>query len=89
MGDQRKSVFQDIALLTGGNAITEGLDMQKNIQISDLGYAKKVTIGKNRTVIESRALHHQLRGSEPLKKAAAADLRRIGEREYSSSQGAI
>ena len=54
LGDQRKSWLQDIALLTGGKAIMEGLDTQlKNIQISDLGQAKKVTIDKNRTVIES------------------------------------
>jgi len=47
--------LQDIALLTGGKALMEGLDIQlKNIQISDLGQAKKVTIGKNRTVIESQ-----------------------------------
>jgi chaperonin GroEL len=52
-GDQRKSMLQDIAVLTGGKAITEGLDIQlKNIQISDLGQAKKVTIGKNNMVIE-------------------------------------
>ncbi|MFZ0319839.1 MAG: TCP-1/cpn60 chaperonin family protein, partial [Candidatus Sulfotelmatobacter sp.] len=61
LGDQRKSWLQDIALLTGGKAVMEGLDIQlKNIQISDLGRAKKVTIGKNHTVIEGRALYHQL-----------------------------
>src|SRR5450759_2564840 len=41
-GDQRKSILHDIALLTGGKAITEGLDSQlKNVQISDLGQARK------------------------------------------------
>jgi chaperonin GroEL len=65
--DQRKSWLQDIALLTGGKAITEGFDTQlKNIQISDLGQAKKVIIGKNRTMIESRATYHQLSSSVPL-----------------------
>src|ERR1700694_1182555 len=54
-GDQRKSMLQDIALLTGGKAITEGLDIQlENIQISDLGQAKKITIDKNNTVLEGR-----------------------------------
>jgi chaperonin GroEL len=55
--DQRKSWLQEIALLTGGKAIMEGLDIQlKNIQISDLGQAKKVIVNKNRTVIESTAI---------------------------------
>jgi chaperonin GroEL len=53
--DQRKSILQDIALLTSGKAITEGLDIQlKNIPISDLGQPKKVIIDKN-TVVEGRA----------------------------------
>ena len=60
LGDQRKSWLQEIALLTGGKAITQGLDTQlKYIQIPDLGQAKKVIIDKNRTVIESRAIYHQ------------------------------
>ena len=55
-GDQRKRVLQEIALLTGGKAVTEGLDIElKNIQISDLGQAKKITVDKNSTVIEGRA----------------------------------
>jgi chaperonin GroEL len=60
-GDQRKNMLQDIALLTGGKAITEGLDIQlRNIQISDLGQAKKITIDKNNTVVEARAKHDHL-----------------------------
>jgi chaperonin GroEL len=55
-GDQRKSMLQDIALLTGGKAITEGLDIQlTNVQISDLGHAKKITVDKNGTVVEGKA----------------------------------
>jgi chaperonin GroEL len=55
-GDQRKSMLQNIALLTGGKAITEGLDIPlKNIRISDLGKARKITIDKNNTVVEGRA----------------------------------
>jgi chaperonin GroEL len=58
-GDQRKRMLQDIALLTGGKAITDGLDIQlNNIQISDLGLAKKITIDKNNTVVEG---HSQVR----------------------------
>jgi chaperonin GroEL len=54
-GDYGKRVLQAIALLTGGKAITEGIDIQlKGIQISDLGQAKKITIDKNNTVVEGR-----------------------------------
>jgi chaperonin GroEL len=53
-GDQRKRMLQAIALLTSGKVITEGLDIQlKNIQISDLGQAKKITVDKNNTVVEA------------------------------------
>jgi len=60
-GDQRKSMLQDLALLTGGKAFTEGFDVQlKNMQISDLGQAKKITIDKNKTVVEGRPRYNQL-----------------------------
>jgi len=87
LGGQRKSWLQDIAVLTGGKAIVAGLDTQlKNIQISDLGQAKKVVIGKNRTVIESRAIDHQLCSSVPLKSSPVPDSSQHGKREYSSTQ---
>jgi chaperonin GroEL (HSP60 family) len=60
-GDQRKSLLHDIARLSGGTAITEDLEIQlNNIQISDLGQARKITIGKNHTIIEGRAQCEQL-----------------------------
>jgi chaperonin GroEL (HSP60 family) len=60
-GDQRKRMLQDVARLTGGKAITEDLDIPVwNIQISDLGQAKKITIDKNTTVIEGRVKYDQL-----------------------------
>lgn len=53
-GDQRKSMLHDLALLTGGKAIGEGIGLQlKNIQISDLGQASKITVDKNNTVVEA------------------------------------
>jgi chaperonin GroEL (HSP60 family) len=56
--DQRKSMLQGIASLTGGKAITKGLDIQlRNIQLSDLGQAAKITIDKNNTVVEVRAVY--------------------------------
>jgi chaperonin GroEL (HSP60 family) len=60
-GDQRKNMLLGIARLTGGKAITEGLDIQlNNIQISDLGQAKKITIDKNHTVVEGKVKYDQL-----------------------------
>jgi chaperonin GroEL len=54
--DQRKTLLHDIALLTGGKVITEGLDLQlKNIQISDLGQARRITIDRNNTLVEGRS----------------------------------
>ncbi len=42
-GDRRKAMLQDIAILTGGKAITEDLDIKfGNVQLSDLGQAKAV-----------------------------------------------
>jgi chaperonin GroEL len=55
-GDQRTSILQNIALLTGGRTIGDGLDVQlKNIQISDLGQARKIFIDKNTTMVEGRS----------------------------------
>jgi chaperonin GroEL len=53
VGDKRKNMLQNIALLTGGKAITADLDLT-NVQISDLGQARKITIDKNNTVVEGR-----------------------------------
>jgi chaperonin GroEL len=53
-GDRRKSMLEDIAILTGGRAIMEelGIDLEK-VELSDLGRAKKVTIDKdNSTIVE-------------------------------------
>jgi chaperonin GroEL len=53
-GDRRKAMLEDIAILTGGKAITEDLGIKlENVRLEDLGRAKKVTIDKdNTTVIE-------------------------------------
>ena len=51
-GDRRKAMLDDIAILTGGRSITEDLGIKlENIQIDDLGSAKKVTIDKDNTTI--------------------------------------
>jgi chaperonin GroEL len=51
-GDRRKSMLEDIAVLTGGKAITEDLGIKlESLTLEDLGQAKKVTIDKDNTTI--------------------------------------
>ncbi len=51
-GDRRKAMLEDIAILTGGKAITEDLGIKlENVKIEDLGTAKRVTIDKDNTTI--------------------------------------
>ncbi len=51
-GDRRKSMLQDIAILTGGQVISEDLGMKlENVTIDMLGTAKKVNITKDETTI--------------------------------------
>ena len=53
-GDRRKAMLQDLAIMVGGQAIFEDLGIQlENVQLSDLGRAKKIVVDKdNCTVIE-------------------------------------
>jgi chaperonin GroEL len=51
-GDRRKAMLEDIAILTGGRALTEDLGIKlENVKLEDLGKAKKVTIDKDNTTI--------------------------------------
>lgn len=51
-GDRRKAMLDDIAILTGGKCLTEDLGIKlENIELEALGEAKRVTIGKEETVI--------------------------------------
>ena len=51
-GDRRKAMLEDIAILTGGTCITEDLGIKlENIELKELGEAKRVTISKEETVI--------------------------------------
>ena len=63
-GDRRKAMLEDIAILTGGRAIFEDLGIElKNIQISDLGRAKKVVVDKeNTTIIEGAGSSNDIKG---------------------------
>ncbi len=51
-GERRKAMLQDIALLTGGQVVTEDLGTKlENIELSQLGKAQKLVIGKEMTTI--------------------------------------
>jgi chaperonin GroEL len=63
-GDRRKAMLQDIAVLTGGRAITEDLGIKlENIKLEDLGRAKKVVVDKdNTTIIEGAGRKADIEG---------------------------
>jgi len=51
-GDRRKALLQDIAIMCGGQAIFEDLGIKlENVQLSDLGRAKKLVVDKDNTTI--------------------------------------
>jgi chaperonin GroEL len=51
-GDRRKAMLEDIAILTGGKAITEDLGIKlENLKLDDLGRAKKVVVTKDNTTL--------------------------------------
>src|SRR5437773_2101656 len=63
-GDRRKAMLEDIATLTGGKVISEDLGIKlENVQMSDLGKAKKITIDKdNSTIIEGAGKSADIEG---------------------------
>jgi chaperonin GroEL len=63
-GDRRKAMLEDIAILTGGKAITEDLGIKlENLKLEDLGKAKKVVIDKdNTTIIEGAGTAKAIEG---------------------------
>ena len=51
-GDRRKEMLKDIAVLTGGEAITEDLGLKlESLTLKDLGRAKRITVDKDNTTI--------------------------------------
>ena len=51
-GDRRKAMLEDLAVLTGGKVISEDLGIKlENVQLADLGRAKKITVDKDNTTI--------------------------------------
>ena len=63
-GDRRKAMLEDIAILTGGKAISEDLGIKlENVKLEDLGRAKKITIDKdNTTIIEGAGKSADIEG---------------------------
>jgi chaperonin GroEL len=63
-GDRRKEMLKDIAILTGGQAITEDLGLKlENVDVKDLGRAKKIIIDKeNTTIIEGAGSRKEIEG---------------------------
>jgi len=56
-GDRRKEMLKDIAILTGGQVVSEELGIKlENVTLSDLGQAKSITIDKETTTIVGRDL---------------------------------
>ena len=51
-GDRRKEMLKDIAVLTGGQAVTEDLGLRlENLALTDLGQAKRITVDKDNTTV--------------------------------------
>ena len=82
-GDRRKAMLEDVAILTNGKAITEDLGLKlENLQVEDLGTAKKVTIDKdNTTIIEGGGTQKALEGRVKQLRAQVEDTTSDYDRE--------
>ena len=63
-GDRRKSMLEDMAILTGGKMLSEDLGIKlENVSVDDLGQAKRVTIDKdNSTIVEGKGKAKDIEG---------------------------
>ena len=63
-GDRRKEMLRDIAVLTGGNVISEDLGIKlESVTLNDLGQAKRITIDKeNTTIVEGAGAASDIEG---------------------------
>src|SRR5437773_952207 len=82
-GDRRKAMMEDIAVLTGGKVISEDLGIKlENVQLSDLGRAKKITIDKdNTTIIEGSGKQGDIEGRVKTIRAQVEDTSSDYDRE--------
>src|SRR5205823_6290979 len=82
-GDRRKAMLEDIAVLTGGKPIFEalGIDLE-NVQLADLGQAKKIVIDKdNTTIIEGAGKTDAIKGRIEAIRREIADTKSDYDRE--------
>jgi chaperonin GroEL len=63
-GDRRKAMLEDIAILTGGQFLTEDLGIKlENVQVGDLGQAKRITVDKeSTTILEGKGKSDSIKG---------------------------
>jgi len=82
-GDRRKAMLEDIAILTGGQVISEDIGVKlENIKISDLGRAKKVSVDKdNTTIVEGSGKPDAIKGRVKQIKAQIAETTSDYDRE--------
>jgi chaperonin GroEL len=82
-GDRRKALLEDIAILTGGRAITEDLGLKlEGLTLEDLGRAKKVVVDKdNTTIIEGAGAKKTIEGRVKQIRAQIADTASDYDRE--------
>src|SRR5450631_3534117 len=82
-GDRRKAMLEDVAILTGGKAITEDLGVKlESLKLEDLGKAKKVTIDKdNTTIVEGAGASSAIEGRVKQLRAQVEDTTSDYDRE--------
>jgi chaperonin GroEL len=82
-GDRRKAMMEDIAVLTGGKAIFEALGIElENLDLNDLGRAKKVSVDKdNTTIIEGAGTTDSIKGRIEAIRREIADTKSDYDRE--------
>jgi len=63
-GDRRKAILEDIAVLTGGRLLSEDLGIKlENVQLTDLGRAKRIVVDKeNTTIVEGAGKSSDIQG---------------------------
>jgi chaperonin GroEL len=73
-GDRRKAMLEDIAVLTGGKAVFKDLGLKlENVELSDLGVAKKIRIdAENTTVVQGSGKKPEIEGRAALIRAEIA-----------------
>jgi chaperonin GroEL len=82
-GDRRKAMLEDIAILTGGQVISEDIGLKlENVKITDLGRAKKITVDKdNTTIVEGAGKPDAIQGRVKQIKAQIAETTSDYDRE--------